>query len=251
MSTEQQLHHGAPVHSKLRHKIRRFLRSDLGAAPTPYDWNTPLDVPIYNIKNQFQSESCWGQAFSRAMQIILGSEELSAKSAYSTIYEQGGGVNLWVGEKEARYFGITTELKVPSYHNGTTDEPFMTDIKWQTDANLKDCFTRMGYKAVNVPMDIDSIAQAIATNKAVLFLIHGSNNGTWLSPIPQPPKAGDNIWGHYVTSCKPMLINGKKMIRFYQSWGSQVGENGFQYLSEEYVNSGYVLDAVTFIKVKK
>jgi peptidoglycan hydrolase-like protein with peptidoglycan-binding domain len=47
----------------------------------------------------------------------------------------------------------------------------------------------------------------------------------------------------------PIPIKGKKLIPFYQSWGSVgVGDNGIQYFDENYINSGYIYDAFTFTK---
>ena len=159
---EKVLKHGAKVQSKLTHSIRRFFRQNAGAS-VPFDWSKGIiGKPRYNIKNQDQSESCWGQMFSRMIQIYLNSEELSAKSAYSPIFvPPAGGVNLAQGEKEASVFGITTEKLVPSNLNGVVTESFMEDKTWMTPKMIDDCFTRRGWKVINVPINVDAIAQAI------------------------------------------------------------------------------------------
>jgi hypothetical protein len=242
--------HGGKIQSRLRHAIKRKLRPSVGKATLPFDWTRGISgKPVYNIKNQYQSDSCWGQAYSRLIQILRGGEELSAKSAYSPIYAPGGGVVLSKGENEAYNLGLTTEAKVPSTLNFNATEAFMEDTSWRTSKMIADCATRSGYQVVNVEKDIDSIAEAIRDYGAVMFLLQGQNNNSWLSPMPIPPSNNQNLWGHYICTDAnvPPMLNGKKMIRFYQSWGMGVGDGGFQYLSEDYINSGYIADVFTFI----
>ena len=38
-----------------------------------------------------------------------------------------------------------------------------------------------------------------------------------------------------------------KLIQFYNSWGA-IGDNGKQYFSNEYINSGFIYDCFTFTK---
>jgi hypothetical protein len=38
-----------------------------------------------------------------------------------------------------------------------------------------------------------------------------------------------------------------KLIQFYNSWGA-IGDNGKQYFSEEYINSGFIYDCFTVTK---
>jgi hypothetical protein len=183
------------------------------------------------------------------MQIKLGGQELSAKSAYSPIFANGGGVNVSKGETEAKVLGITTEANVPSKDlYGNCTETFMEDKSWMNAKTLDDCFTRRGYNTLNVPINIDSIAQAIRDYGFVIFLVQGQNNGSWLSTTPVPPVNNQNLWGHFVCSCTPALIGVSKFIKFYQSWGNSVGEQGLQYFSEAYINSGYIVDCFTFTK---
>ena len=248
---ENELYHGARIHSKLYHTFDRFLRPNVGRSTIPFDWSKGVvGKPVYNVKNQFQSSSCWGQMFSQMMRIKLGGDELSAKSAYSPIFAIGGGVNLSLGYKEASVFGLTTEVKVPSLLNGSCTESFMEDKTWMTAKMIDDCFTRRGWKVVNVSLNIDSSAQAIRDYGCIGILIQGQDNGSWLSPYPTAPIDNSNLWGHYMCSDSnvPVLINGKKYLKFYQSWGVGVGENGFQYISEDYINSGYIADIFTFTK---
>ena len=247
--------HGvSPVrHSKLYHKTHRFLRTYIGKAGVPFDWSKGIVRPMYNIKNQYTSSSCWGQMFSRMIQIIQGCEELSAKSAYSPIYVTGGGVNLPDGENEAKNIGLTTEKNVPSVftltNNQTCTEYFMEDTSWRTLAMIRDSATRAGYDIVNIAIDVDSVAQAIRDYGTVGILLRGNNNGSWTSAYPKPPQGGGSLWGHYLAATgniQPQL--GTKWIPFYNSWGTDVGEKGIQYFNEIYFNSGFIIDVFTFQK---
>src|ERR1035437_942800 len=146
---ENQFGHGAKVQGNLVHKLKRLLRSNIGMVSIPFDWSKGvIGKTEYNIKNQFQSFSCWGQMFSQMVRIFIGGEELSAKAAYSPIYAPGtGGVYLAKGITEAKVFGITTEAKVPSKNlYGGVSEPFMEDKSWMSASMIDDCFTRRGWK---------------------------------------------------------------------------------------------------------
>ncbi len=243
--------HGAKLQWKITHEINRINRDTIGRSNIPFDWSVGLPGrPTYNIKNQYQAGSCWGQMFSRMIQIINASEELSAKSAYSPIYAQGGGVFLSTGESEALDTGLTTEANVPSTLNGTATEAFMEDTSWRTNPLIKDALSRAGLQTVNVNIDIDSIAEAIRDYKCIGWMIRGQNNGTWLGQYPQPPVGGGNLWGHYMCSdsnIQPVVGNNPKFIRMYQSWGEEVGLNGFQDFGENYIDSGSIVDVFTFI----
>lgn len=230
---------GAIKQHPLKIKLRRVLRPKFGGAITPYDWTKVLDCEQIlgrklNIKNQNGSESCGGQAKSRWLEIVGKLPEQSAKSIYSKIFIQGGGAYLTDLEKD---LGYTSEALVPSYENGNPpSETFMEDVSWNTPLSTS------GWHSVTVNIDRDSIANAVRDTGAVIFLIEGSNNGTWLSPRPQPPKKGEITWFHFMCS-KGTTAN--KEIAMYQSWGN-VGDNGVQYFGD-YIDSGYLHDVFTFV----
>lgn len=103
-------------------------------------------------------------------------------------------------------------------------------------------------QVVYVNLDMDSIATAIKNNNGVILGISGMNNGTWLSADPLPPTTMTGTWGHWVFAVGYCMRNGKRAIKFINSWGSSVGENGYQYLSEDYLP--FIWSAWTFIEVK-
>jgi peptidoglycan hydrolase-like protein with peptidoglycan-binding domain len=104
---------------------------------------------------------------------------------------------------------------------------------------------------VSVPIDIDSMAQAIRDYKAIGMCLAGLNNDTWLSANPLPPTTTEGDWGHFMCSTTeiPVPVNGVKELPFYQSWGLEVADGtGIQNFGEAYINSGYIYDVFTFTR---
>lgn len=246
---EGQFGHGGK-RSFIGRTIRRgLIRSRLGMASIPFDWGNGYHVRPLKIKNQGVSSSCGGQAKSRWLEIVLNIVEQSAKSVYSPIAFPGGGTTVPSLEKDS---GSVDESIVPSYLGGNPpSEPYMTDLSWRTPDTLKNTLKKVGWKAVSVPIDIESIAKAIRDNEAVIWEIQGRNNGTWLSNNPKPPLAKDGIWTHFMCSQGAGLWNNKKSIDMFQSWGEEVGDAGIQHFTEDYINSGYIIDCFTFLKIPK
>ena len=240
--------HGGELKSKWKYKLNRLLRPSIGGSTSPFNWSIGVSgKPVYTIKNQYESSSCWGQAFSMLMQNIRDEQNLSAKSAYSPIFIPNGGVSISMGIKEANLLGLTTESNVPSTQNNDATEAFMEDKSWMTPKMLDDCMTRKGYQVVNIDINIDAVAQAIRDYGGVIMLIQGQNNGTWLSANPKPPVDNLNLWGHYMCSCANIRVNSNQ-IDFYQSWGETIGNKGIQSFDATYFNSGYIVDVFTFVK---
>ena len=237
--------YGTGGNHNLMSSIKSLARPRLGMAATPFDWTTgvkPTDRPP--IKNQNGSYSCGGQAKSYLIGNLLGTE-VSAKSIYSQHASSGGGMFLQDLEKDD---GALYESQLASYENGNPpSELFMEDKTWLiSNPNL----SLKGYKAVSVSIDIESIAEAIRDHGSVVWLIQAQNNGTWLTATPKPPTSNSGLWGHYMCSHKAggFMNNGVRTIPMLQSWGNAVGENGLQLFTEEYINSGYIIGVVAFIK---
>ena len=248
---ENKYGHGAHVRSSFHHWLKRFFRRKAIKSGTPFDWSKGIvGRPLYDIKNQFQSDSCGGQALSRALQIILGSQDLSAKSFYSQCYSTGGGVATSDVQYQLLKVGITTEANVPSIINGMITEAQMEDVTWRTPTLIQDCLTRAGFQLLTVDIDPDSIASAIQTYGCVVMIIQGQNNNTWLSPNPQPPSETNPnpIWAHFMCSTSNIQPQqGTTNVDFYQSWGNGVGNNGIQTFGQKYINSGYIKDVFAVV----
>lgn len=248
-------HGGHP--SKLRSLGRRLIRRNarLGAF-APIDWTKAHRSIPCAIKNQFQSSSCGGQAGSYLLQVVNKSDPLSAKSIYSKGFADGGGMYITVLENLLANQGATLETEVPSLkQDGTTDELFMEDASWTNLSLLQSAAKRAGYTIVNVPIDADSMAQAIDNYGGIVILIQGKNNSdtnltNWLSNNPKPYSLTNTnpVWGHYMFGYDYSMFNGQKSIDFLQSWGTSVGDGGVQHITEDYISSGEIIDCFALQK---
>lgn len=232
---------------------RDFQWSDIAGVVTPFDWEKGFDIEtVLNrkiaSKDQNGSYSCGGQAWSYYMAVIEaihdGSyEERSAKFIYSQTFVQGGGsagrTNCDLLVKQ----GVCRESVLSSYENGKPPtEAFMTHLGDITDEARKDASLDKALAYAQVGTDMEAVALAIRENKGVVLGVSGTNNGTWMSAYPQPPRNGDYIWNHWLYAGKVKTMNGKRFIGVKNSWGDACGENGWQWLSEEYfktiINNG-------------
>lgn len=247
--------HGAKLHSPEKHQKIHESRDFIGTTTAPYDWTQSL-VTTYTqpIKNQFSAGMCGMEAGSQARQIyenlVLGQpfEEVSEISGYSQAHLSPDGMTIGQVENVLSFLGLTTFKNVPTPNNCTEAQAQST--VWENPTTLQDCLIRTGMKMLSVPINIDSAAQAIRDYKFVIFLLGGTNNGTWNSAYPIPPIAGSTPqWGHFMCSTPNIPANPTvKQLPFYQSWGEGVGDKGIQYFTETYINSGFIYDAFTFVK---
>ena len=214
-----------------------------------FDWDKGFDIEVelkkrlgdanFRIfsKDQHQSLSCGGQAWSYYMAVIeaitTGTyEERSAKFFYSQTFAPGGGSNGRPLCDIAVNQGSALESDCPSYYYGTTDEPFMTRPQ---DITVKARNTAGYSKALvyaNVMPDIDLMANACKANNGLIIALEGEDNGTWLSLYPKPPV--NTKWAHWLYIGKAIMINGKKYLAVKNSWGDSVGASGWQYIGEDY-----------------
>lgn len=262
MKTEEELKGKGYIHSSIPRLVRPKKDKLVFKAgtPTPFDWSkgydvekelaTTLNQPNFRlpVKDQGQSSSCGGQSSSSlasVLQTLLTKnfEERSARDIYSHVFYAGGGTTSDRLEKLLLTRGVATEAIVSSYQNGAAPtEAYMT-VKQETPDVLNDAINAIEETSVSINFSsIDSIAQGIRDCHGVVCAFQGSNNGTWLSANPQPPKDGQELWGHYVYLGKASLLNGRKTISFLNSWGKDTGIQGWQTWDETYVNSGYLKD---------
>lgn len=248
---ENKFGHGAIVSNKYWRFVKRLFRrrTHIVGMASPVNWLKPRTPLNLIIKNQYSSYSCGGQMTAYMIELLTNTV-CSAKSFYSQGFYSGGGMADSTIKKQIDSSGINTEASVASYKSdGTTDEGFMISTSWKTNDLLNDGITRSGYKAIPVNVDIESIASAIETYGAVGWLIQGQNNGTWLTSNPLPPKSKIGLWGHWMAVGDYYTNNlGNKEIVAVQSWGTSVGESGYQFFGEEYINSGYIIEAFAFQK---
>lgn len=249
---EDRYGHGGIRENILSTNIRRLMRpkhEKLGNSPAPFDWVKGVERD-FRRKDQGTNFSCGFQSGSRWLQIFLqGNPDISAKGGYSQGYAAGGGMSKASLESVMCRFPCPLESEVPSYDasGAPLSESMMREQSWKTDS-----FSRsfQDFVPVTVRLDKESIAQAIRDTGGVILLIGGQNGNPrdWRSACPQPPSASNRneVWWHYLclTGAKASY---PKPLRADQSWGESVGDRGWQYFDEEYLDSGYVTDAFTFI----
>lgn len=256
--------HGAIYHPVVRSltKLLRRKRSKLAMATAPYDWSTPFDIRTtigqIAIKDQGTSFSCSGQAASYFLEIqrrrkLINEGAISAKSIYAPIAFPGGGTTVSELEAQIASHGANLELTVPSYdaYGAPLSELMITDMSWETSALKTDALIRSGYTPFDLTIDIDIIAENIKTWGACILEVRGQNGHTptWLSSTPSAPVPdnGNEIWHHFLVAIGSTMLGGKKAIIVLNSWGTTVGENGEQYVTEDFFTGKGVVDAFTFI----
>ena len=236
---------------------RDFQYEGIASASVPFDWNKGFDIETVvgklPVKDQGQSLSCGGQAVSQYGGVIEAQstgtlEERSAKFEYAPVACPGGGSQGRDLMDRGVNVGFGTEALTSSYINGNPPtEAFMTnvaDITPQAIQTASGAKSKSYVKIVDTT-NIDTIAQAIRDNYGILMGVNGEDNGSWLSNNPQKPSK--IVWRHWVFACKARIYNGTKQIGFINSWGKTVGDNGVQWINEDYFTSGNVFEAWTMM----
>lgn len=223
----------------------------IGSAIAPFDWDKGYDIeeelrtvlsdPNFNlpVNDQGHSSSCGGQASSKKGGVVSALArkeyvEKSSKYPYAQVFVPPGGsygrdlCNIAINQ------GWGTEEDTESYENDLPPtEPFMQSKQDITQQAMKNAGKDKAFAYLDVPINFESIAHAIKETKGVILGIEGQNNGTWRTKFPKPPTKTE--WRHWVYAGKAKKINGKKYIGFINSWGQDTGEDGWQYIGEEYI----------------
>lgn len=234
---------------------RDFQWQEIGFAATPFDWSIGYDIEIelgkatntpnfkIPVDDQNGSGSCGGQAWSdydAAFEAMAtGSyEQRSAKFIYAQTFVPPAGSAGRTNSELVMKQGVAREVLTPSYDNGNPpSEAFMQrpqDITAEARADAKKSRAK-GYGVV--ASDIDEIAQAMRENHGVVIGVVGQNNGTWNSPFPKPPHMNGARWYHWMYAGKAKMVNGVKHIGALNSWGTATGQQGWQWISEDYVKT--------------
>lgn len=238
-----------------RYDSRDYKWHEVGFGLPPFDWQRGYDVetelqaafklPNFRLtpKDQDGSGSCGGQAWATYAAVIEGIatksyEERSAKYVYAQTFVPGGGSRGRDNAEVYRTQGIAREAILTSYDGGNPpSEAFMERSIDITQAVRVDALLDRSLSYASVPYDIDTIAQSVQACHGVILGITGSNNGTWNSTNPLPPKQGDTFWYHWIYAGKARVSNGVKYIGCLNSWGTAAGDAGWQWLSEDYLKA--------------
>lgn len=238
---------------------RDYQLDEVAAAPVAFDWDTGFDIedslrialnnPTFKltVKDQEQSFSCGGQAWAYLAEVLealkTGTYETrSAKYVYAQTHVPPGGSR---GRDNADIFvnqGVARETVLPSV---PATEAFLTRSQDITDPVRINAKLARSFVYAQAPLNINSAAMAIRDHGGVVLGIDGANNGTWGSEFPKPPS--NTEWRHWVYFGKAKKIGGIKHIACLNSWGTNVGDNGWQWIAEQYFNSGHVWSAWTHV----
>lgn len=241
-------------------------------ASVPFNWEVGYDIEselqkhlknpnfLIPVKHQGVSYSCVGQAaayyesvqdaFEKGMYV-----ERSARDGYSQIfYPQTGGSTIRDALNLLVKKGVCKEEMMISYENGRVpSELFIRSRKDASPLTIANANTAKGTAYATVKPNIESIAQAIRDNHGVIFTVAGQNNGTWLSEFPKTPTLFE--WSHAVYAGKARLINGRKYIGILNSWGTECGNRGWQWIGEDYMphvrNVGVIYDSTKDVLIQQ
>lgn len=232
---------------------RDYKWSDIAKAKASedFDWEKGFDIEeeigrkILPVKQQSENWGCGGMAWSywgEVNEFIKSGtyEERSAKFIYAQARATSGGSAGRDLCKVAKNKGFAKELLCSSYNaDGTAlSEEDISDVSTISDEAYLDglsCQTLEALSYGNVSPDINEMAQAIRDNNGICIGVTGQNGKGWLTAFPQPPEK--RSWGHWLYAGKAKLIDGKKYIGVLNSWGDDVGEEGWQWLGEDYFNA--------------
>lgn len=219
----------------------------------PYSIEEELGGKL-RVKDQRSSLSCTGQTtayYTHVLQIkemaaLTGMtldelrenqpqivEELSAKVPYSQTYLPNGGAYTSASLYTAINYGMLAERVVPSYHdNGDTSEEFLRSQAWK-DLQLDYLAAQLKNKALAWvwPLTMENIIAAIRKNGGVAISLGGSNNGTWRTLRPKPPK-GQPEWYHAMYFGASGVNENGLFVSSPNSWGDL---GGWQEFGEEWL----------------
>lgn len=228
-------------------KIIRDQQFRLGATPSLIDWSIPFNVDSGFLKQRDQksSNSCTAQATSyycEALEKLDRSkdENYSARYVYSQSFLPGGGAYIWKA-MSIPLKGSASALSVP---DGDSLESTMTNASLNKNAIIE---ARADKYAVIPRSNIDQLAQIIKDYKGFVTGFNGWNgmfatDGTVID-------WSKSDWGHAVYVCGYEMRNGKKCLKFKNSWTANWGSGGFGYFPEDFVNSGMMFDCYTYADI--
>lgn len=235
---------------------RDYTYEEVGFGTPYFDWSEGFDIEHkiglkLPVKDQNGSGSCGGQAWATLASVLEAvatgtHEERSAKYIYAQTYQGSGGSTGRDNAEIYRKQGVAREAVLTSYDNGKPPtEAFMQRGGDITQEARNDARLDVSRSYATLTCTMDEVARALRDNDGVILLVDGQNNGTWYSSFPMTPKRVE--WRHWIYVGRARLINGRKYVGFINSWGTSVGDRGWQWLGEEWFNTGHILQGWTHV----
>lgn len=216
------------------------------SAGTPIDWSKPYIVPdTVPVFNQGSSSACTAFAtisYCMALNELLNGvkEEYSRRHIYSQVsIGPNQGAYIWKA-MSIPLKGLASEASIP---DGLDEQ---TEIDGSLNANA--VIEAMAQKYAMVPrVNIDQMAQVILSQKGFVTGFNGHN--AMFDAAGQVVDWSHSEWGHAVRIKGFEMRNGKKCIRFRNSWSAQWGSDGDGFFTEDFVNSGMLYDLYTYAQM--
>ncbi len=214
----------------------------LSALP-PIDWSKPYIVPDHTpVYNQGSSSAC--TAFATASYCSAINElQNGAQENYSKryIYSQStlglnNGAYIWKA-MSVPLKGLASSVSVPD----GLDEATEADASLNSHAIIEG----IAQKYAMIPRaNIDQMAGVILQNHGFETGFNGNND--MFAPDGTVLHWDHTDWGHCVRIKGFEMRNGKKTLRFRNSWTEQWGSGGDGFFTEDFVNSGMMYDLYTY-----
>lgn len=241
---------GVPDPTDLRDFEYEKIRDIILGAPS-IDWDAGYTIPQtegIKVEDQDGSSSCVGQSWSKYAEVLekienTGFTDLSAKYIYSQIFLQQSGAYIRDGAKLVVNQGVAPEHALPSYPATEADMRRVSDITEGTQAQAR-VYRAKSYASIWHKNKIDTFAEVIQQNNGCVTGVYGEGAG-WQTAYVSPPTT-NNTWGHAVYCVGYFKKDGKKYIKFINSWGTSWGDSGYGYLGEDYFND-FVFSAWTLV----
>ena len=227
-------------------KVIRDNHFRLAATPSLIDWSLPWIVPaILHQRDQKSSSSCTAQATGYYTETLNQTENNkeeyhSNRYVYSQVYVPEGGAYIW----KAMAVPLKGQASAESVPDGDSTEVMMRDGSLNNQAKIE---ARADKYAVIPKSNIDQMAQVVLEYDGFVTGFNGHNG--MFAPDGTVIDWSKTEWGHAVYVCGFELRNGKKYLKFKNSWSATWGTDGFGYFPEEFVNSGMMFDCYTYADI--
>lgn len=222
-------------------------------APRFIDWNKGYNVEngfFVPQKNQKSASDCTCEATNYYVQALNKidhnrDETYSERFPYSQVYiPPQGGAYIWKAMSIPLKLGVVDAVVVP---DGDHTEATMRDSSLNAIAPIEARTDK--YAVIPNNKDMDYLAGVVEDYHGFITGFNGNNGMFDSHGVATVPANVD--WGHAVWICGYVkLPDGRKALKFKNSWGNQWGDNGYGYFPEEFVKSGLMFDLYVYADVQ-